>query len=409
MAFWSKKNTRSELKYFVSIGAGINQIPLIQEAKKLGFHVIGVDQNNLAPGFLHCDLKIQEALENHEEIYKKLRELLVDGEYRAIMTRSFGTAIKTTAYLCMNFDLPFLDPGKCDFFTNKQKMKKAFFDYNINTPDIIKLRKKSSRYYIDESLFPVIIKPVQGHAKEGIKLIKDLNTLNKEIPSKSTGLLIERYIPGSEFIAAGIVYKKKYYLAECTDKETSGLPYFADMLHTAPSKYLSQADEITSIGQAVADIFEIQTAPLIMEFISDKDGTLYLIEAVPEFGGEFLTDILIPQRTGYNFFEETIKAHSGMNFKAPQLSPMKKNRNAVAVKYISGEKGILSSCSPDGPEKIPEHVFSRIFKEIGAHVNKVKTNHERLGVVITKSSTVEGAIKAAKKAEEAFEIKIKKS
>ncbi|HOQ12676.1 MAG TPA: hypothetical protein PK104_09970 [Spirochaetota bacterium] len=54
--------------FFVSIGSGINQIPLIKEAKKAGFQVIGVDINPTAPGFYHCDLKIQESIEDYHNI-----------------------------------------------------------------------------------------------------------------------------------------------------------------------------------------------------------------------------------------------------------------------------------------------------------------------------------------------------
>ena len=67
------------MNYFVSIGAGINQIPLILEARHAGFQVIGVDMNPSAPGFYHCDLKIQESIQDYENIYIKLRELLIDG------------------------------------------------------------------------------------------------------------------------------------------------------------------------------------------------------------------------------------------------------------------------------------------------------------------------------------------
>ena len=57
-----KKKKIQPLYYFVSIGSGLNQIPLITEAKKLGFHVIGVDASASAAGFYLCDLKIQESI-----------------------------------------------------------------------------------------------------------------------------------------------------------------------------------------------------------------------------------------------------------------------------------------------------------------------------------------------------------
>src|SRR4030043_2410820 len=103
-----KKKKTQQLPFFVSIGAGLNQIPLIIEAKKLKFHVIGVDNNTAAPGFYSCDLKIQESIENRDTLYKKLRELLIDGDIIGIMTKSYGAAIITTSYLTEKFNIPYL-------------------------------------------------------------------------------------------------------------------------------------------------------------------------------------------------------------------------------------------------------------------------------------------------------------
>ena len=86
------KNSKSRVKYFVSIGAGYNQIPLIQEAKKQGFNVIGIDKNASSPGFIKCDLKDQESIDDYKEIYTKLQELLFDGKIFGILTKSYGNA-----------------------------------------------------------------------------------------------------------------------------------------------------------------------------------------------------------------------------------------------------------------------------------------------------------------------------
>jgi len=64
-----KKSRPREGKAFVSIGAGVNQIPLIAEAKSKGFKIIGIDINSMAPGFKLCDLKIQESIYDYNRIY----------------------------------------------------------------------------------------------------------------------------------------------------------------------------------------------------------------------------------------------------------------------------------------------------------------------------------------------------
>ena len=115
---WTNKN-KGNSRFFVSIGAGLNQLPLIIEAKKNKINVIGVDKNATAPGFVHCDLKIQESIDDYQEIYTKLQELLVDGDIIGILTKSYGNAIVTTSYLAEKFKIPFIPFSTSKLFLDK--------------------------------------------------------------------------------------------------------------------------------------------------------------------------------------------------------------------------------------------------------------------------------------------------
>jgi len=405
--FWKKsKNTQAD--FFVSIGAGLNQISLITEAKKLGFNIIGVDYNSSAPGFINCDLKIQESIVDYNEIYKKLNEMLFDGQISGIMTKSYGSAIRTTSYLAEIFKIPYLPFDKSDNFINKKKMKTVFKENSILSPQQYSFSSKSKPDKISGDKFPIIMKPHIGHAKIDVNLINTIDELKKKWPSQGDfkNIIFEKYIVGDEIIGAGIVSQGEFHLVDITDKKTTANPHFVDIMHISPSKYYDQFDLISKLAQSIADAFKIASSHLIMEFVVDNnDDTLSLIEAVPEFGGEFLTDIAIPRRTGYNFIRESIKAVTGSGFKAPNR---KKIRNAVVVKYITGQKGTLVSCSPDGPKKIKGVLFSRIFKEIGSEVKKPETNLDRIGVVVARGKNIEEAISTADRASESFNIRIKK-
>ncbi|HOW81582.1 MAG TPA: ATP-grasp domain-containing protein [Spirochaetota bacterium] len=404
--FWKKDNAAG-LPFFVSVGAGLNQIPLIREAKKLGFHVIGVDTNPNAQGFLKCDLKIQESILNHNEIYMKLQELLVDGVIRGVMTKSFGPAIETTAFLAEKFGIPFLPFEACGAFTDKSLMKKIFLEHGIPTSRVIDSGSRSRKEKYTAADLPLVFKPNTGHAKKGVMLMNtaaEINAHIKEAVRSGNPYIIEEYVRGDEIIALGIVNKGEYHLVDVTDKKTTPPPYFVDLKHVAPSVHEDLSARIQHIGQKVAAAFAIHTSPLVMEFIVTGSKELCLIEAVPEFGGEFLVDVLIPGRTGYNFIAEAIKACTGTGFRPPSL---RKKRKAAVVQYITDGKGTLASCNPDGPSKKPGTVFSRIFKEIGADVQEPRNNHDRIGVVAVAGKTVEEALDRAEKAAESFNIRIK--
>ena len=69
--FWFRKKKKNN-DAFVSLGAGFYQLPLIREAQKLGFKVICIDMDSNAAGMSLADLKIQESIENYQEIENKI-------------------------------------------------------------------------------------------------------------------------------------------------------------------------------------------------------------------------------------------------------------------------------------------------------------------------------------------------
>ncbi len=402
MFYFRKKKP---INFFVSIGAGINQISLIIEAKKANFQVIGVDINSSAPGFYHCDLKIQESIDDYENIYVKLRELLVDGKISAVMTKSYGNAIITTSFLCEKFGLPFIPFEESKKFLNKRITRKIYSELNIPLTTMLQITPKTKIQALKDNIFPIIAKPQIGHAKIDVKLIENKDELATFISlHKGEDFIYEKFLEGREIICAGQIYQRKYYNVIISDKKTTPHPYFVDIRHTTPSVYSHLSDKIIDIGQKIADAFNIQTSPMIMEFVIDNNENLYLLESVPEFGGEFIPDVMIPAATGYNHLRNAINAATGIDFKIPG----KKTVNIpVVVNYITGENGILNSCNTDSIKKTDGIIFSRIFKDIGSKISLPASNHDRIGVIVAKGKTLENAIETAELAKSEMNIRIK--
>jgi carbamoyl-phosphate synthase large subunit len=323
------------------------------------------------------------------------------------MSRSYGEAIRTTAYLSERFNIPFIPFSMTDCFINKRLMKNTLLAASIPTPEVVSLPTGARLTKPGGNFFPLIRKPVEGHAKIGVRLINNIKQLKESIPSQAEkkNFIFEKYIEGDEIIVAGVVHHGRFHVVDITDKTTTQLPYFVDLKHVSPSRYYHLSEMISSIGQSVARAFSIVNSPVIMEFIVDNNGNLHLIEAAPEFGGEFLADVAIPIRTGYNFIGEAIKANTGMNFRPPSG---KKSRKAVVVRYITDSEGTLQSFNPEGPKHIRGVVFSRIFKEIGAAIKPPTNNLDRIGVVITKARTPDEADEIAERAVESLQIRIRK-
>lgn len=402
-----KKNEKNAKPVFVSIGSGIHQLKLIEEARNLGFLVVGVDANPQAPGMSLCHLKIQESVTNYENIYIALQETLMVSNVKCVLSKSFGEAVKTACYLAEKFNISLLPFNKIDYFIHKEIMKAVFAANKIPTPEYHIVDSKAFRT-VHTGSFPLVAKPLVGHGKKDVERIEDISGLQNYFSGINTNrdrFLLEEYIEGDEIIAAGIIHNGVYHLADISDKITSLPPYFIDIIHISPSKYFHLKEKIIEIGQMITDAFEITSSPMIMELRITSDERIYCIEAVPEFGGEYLPDILIPERTGYNFIRETINAVSGGNFTPPHAQASK---NSVVVRYITGRDGTLHSVNNNG-KHTGNLIFCKMFKNPGDAVTRPATNHDRIGVVITRGKTREDAIDNAEYEVERKQIMIHKT
>lgn len=403
-----KKPAHTAKRLFISIGAGRNQLPLIDAANKLGFAVVGVDRNPRAAGIARCDLKIQESVDNYRGILAKLKELLIYGDIIGVLSKSYGSAVKSACYVANRFHIPMIPYRRIDDFINKKRMKAVFARGGIPSPRFVAMESNASINRAAGLGFPLVVKPVTGHAKMDVRLVERINEL-KEIhrtaSSRGITMIAERFISGDEIIVTGIVHGGRYHLVSISDKLVTPPPHFVDLMHIFPSSHTRLAPECESLGQMVADAFEIAVSPLIMELRIDEAGALHLIEAVPEFGGEFIPEILIPVGTGYTMIQETVRAMAADSFQPPSAETAK---GAVAIKYlVTRKKGVLESCRLDALSSSPGVIHSMLFKTIGSPVRPPQTNHDRIGVVITKAKTRGSAIERAEDANNRFKLVVR--
>jgi len=108
-----------------------------------------------------------------------------------------------------------------------------------------------------------------------------------------------------------------------------------------------------------------------------RDDVFYVIEAVPEFGGEQIPEYLIPASQNINIFEQALCSMTRKQLSIPSYRP---GKNHVVIQYIPGKKGTLKSFSPIDPRDYDILTYS-ILKEIGSKTSGPLSNHDRIGFV----------------------------
>ncbi|EMN30795.1 hypothetical protein LEP1GSC083_5260 [Leptospira interrogans serovar Pyrogenes str. L0374] len=162
--------------YFLSIGAGPNQVPLISAANKLGYLVIAVDQNDRAPGLNISSLRIMESVTEYRKILKTVSEIPLQGNILGIGTRSFGKATYTASYIANKLKLRYASLECVEICSNKNKLKEVASRVGILTPQNYDTNSKH--------LFPFVYKPSRGNGKEGIRTFHDLEEWENFLQSK---------------------------------------------------------------------------------------------------------------------------------------------------------------------------------------------------------------------------------
>jgi len=298
----------------ISLGAGENQVPFIKKAVEMGFQVIGVDIRSNAPGFSYCRNKIIESVTEYRRIYSQITKLSLDEQLVGVGCRSYGKAVLTSAYLSEKFKLPGNPLSVLKSFYDKEKMKSYLFQNGINVPkqynpnDILAERKLKS------ITFPIIYKPVDGNSKKGIKIISSVDDL-KNIPKSKSKVFLEDFIDGPEFTVLGLVSKSKFHLVSVSDKITTKFPPYLEIAHVLPSMYSNYLGEINLNMQRIINITGLMMGPVVAEFKANSKGELFLMEIMPEIGGEYLAEQLIPRYYKYDYFLDYINIITSNNIK----------------------------------------------------------------------------------------------
>lgn len=372
--------------YYISLGAGNNQYPLIQAAKKKGFSVIGIDADQMAPGFTECDIKIQESIYNYRKIHFKISMALMQKNISGGYSASYGNALLSWSFLAERFKLNGLTRTQTEALIDKynvrSKIQRNLKNEILHQPAFIPLENNIYKDQLDDFSYPLIIKTRWGFGKNNIYRIENYSELKKFLTKKNLkelnvdpiSIMIEEEISGDEITVTGLVENYKYHLSIITDKITTKYPPFVEIKHIFPSQYNDLKNDIEVLHQDLIEVLDISSGPVVSEF-KIKDGKLHLIEITPQIPGEFIAKFIIPKSLKYDYFSSVVDITTG---KSIEISPFMKKKfkpeKKVTVKYF------LEKISTQEWEKnLSQAAFGKILNENASF--PPQSNKDRFGVM----------------------------
>lgn len=291
-------------------------LPIIDEAHKLGIHVITADYlpNNIAHKY--SDEYYNVSIIDKEAVLKAAQELQIDG----ILSHAVDPGVVSAAYVAEQMGLPFQCSYKAACILQDKSLFRQFLDENgFNCPHAKGYNKlEDALNDVDYFEWPVIVKPVDSAGSKGVTKVENPEYLPQAVEialasSISKKFIIEDFLEkegfsaGSEsFVVNGNLQYNAFYDQYFNDEASN--PYTPSAEVWPSSMKQEYQDEIKSELQRLITLLGITTGLFNIECRVCKNGKAYLMEVSPRAGGNRLAEMLV-HATDININEaETRKA-----------------------------------------------------------------------------------------------------
>lgn len=271
-----------------------NDIGLIRALRKMGYEIVATGSLPGLIGEVFVDKYIQADYSDKELILSIAKEEKIN----AICQCCNDLGVYTAAYIAEKLNLAGYDSYDTTLLLhNKDKFKEFARKNNIITPEAKAFESIShAMQYLENVVLPVIVKPVDASAGNGIKKITSREETEEAVieaysKSRDGRIIVEHFISGTQHGFCTFLINQKV-VACCSNNEYSIVnPYRVEIdtfpadNHSLASKILiEQIERIASILKLKDGIFHLQYimcegVPYIIEVMRRVLGNMYSIPA----------------------------------------------------------------------------------------------------------------------------------
>lgn len=282
------------MKKALLLCASHNDLGLIRALKKLGYYIIVTGNIPGQIGQKYADKYIKADYSDKELILEIAKREKIDAICQCC--NDFG--VYTAAYVAEKLNLPGYDSYETTLLLhNKDKFKKFANDNGLISPKSYMFGdKKSACDYIEKVDYPIIVKPSDASAGNGIQKADNKEEAFKAIEyafsvSRIKKIVIERFINGTQHGFCTFLVDKKV-VTYATNNEYSFInpyrveidTYPADNFEKVSDILIKQIEKIAKLLDLKDGIFHLQyimedDKPQIIEVMRRVLGNMYSVPA----------------------------------------------------------------------------------------------------------------------------------
>ena len=387
------------------VGGGVEAIPGIILAKKLGLNVVVSDGNPNAPGLKFADKSIiastydiegtvNAAYEYHQNVNP------IDG----VICIATDVPL-TVASIAEKLSLPGITTETARKCSDKFLMKETLLAAGIPIPWFSLVKSVSELCsIISERGFPLVIKPVDSRGARGVIRITqslDLEWVFEYTKSFSptSRVMVEEFLQGQQYSTESVIMDEKNITLGFAERNYEFLeelsPYIIENGGQQPAKIdKKELDSIVKLVEKSSQILGISNATSKGDVVMTKEGPK-IIEIAPRLSGGYFSSDQIPLATGINVIEIAIRLSLGEKINKDKL--LFRHQNAVAIRYFFPKPGKITSISNTDSFKNKSWVHKLdLFYGVGDVLEKITDHTKRCGFVITTGNTRDEAVERAK-------------
>ena len=376
------------MKKLMLLGGIRYLLPVIEEAHKLGIHVITADYipDNIAHKY--SDEYVNVSIIDKDAVLKIAQEKKIDG----IMSFGVDPGVVAASYVQEQMGLPAFGPYKSvEILQNKDKFRKFLTDNGFNVPWVFSFDSVDDALASsDKYSYPLIVKPTDSAGSKGCSRVNSANELSVALTyamkhSISGHIIIEEFLEqygcSSDSDCFSINGKLEFasISAQRFDKKAAN-PY-TPSAYSWPATYTTAQEEyLRSELQRLLFLLKMDTSVYNIETRVGVNGKPYIMEVSPRGGGNRLSEML-RYATGVDLIKAAVCASVGLPIEGVRQTPY--NGHWAEIILHSEKGGVFEQVRIDN--RIAKNVVEKdVWVTPGTAVDGFKGANNAIGTLVLK-------------------------
>ena len=313
------------MKKVLILNGSFCELPLIQEAKKMGYYVITTGNMPDLIGHKYSDEYICADYSDKDKILNLVKENNIDH----ILSCANDFGVLTAAYVAEKMGWKGHDSYEvAELLHHKDKFKKYAYENHIPSPKSeVFLSMEEAEKYVENIQFPIIVKANDLTGGKGIMRADNKKEAKAAIAnaftkSRDKHVVIEPFIEGQQQSLVTFLHDQ-HIVASVSNNSYSPVNPYLIQTETLPAEGIDKVKpELYEIIERMAQELNLADGIFAFQFIRHEDKP-YVIEMMRRpFGNQFLT--LAELNSGFPWHKAQIIAETNGDWNEIQVSEPKK-------------------------------------------------------------------------------------